>query len=300
MDTSQQKCAFVAIIGAPNAGKSTLTNALVGSKVAIVSPKVQTTRARVLGICMADEAQLVLIDTPGIFTPKQRLDKAMVEAAWSAVDADVIAVLVDAEYGIREDTKQIIEGLRLRNKKAILILNKVDALKQKDVLFTLATQLQDTGVFSDIFMISALKGTGVEDVKNYLVKHAPAGAWHYPPDQLTDISERMFAAEVTREQLFLNLHQELPYALMVETEAWEEKPDGSVKISQVVYVQRENQKKIVLGKGGETLKRVGSIARRELKRLWGREVHLFLFVKVREDWKDNPELYRVMGLDFVK
>jgi GTP-binding protein Era len=300
-----QHCGFAAIIGAPNAGKSTLVNALVGSKVAIVSPKVQTTRMAVRGVAMDGDAQIVFVDTPGIFKPRRRLDRAMVNAAWAgAGDADAVILLVDAaELTINpkgraaDDTHAIIEALKTDNRKAALALNKIDGMKRTDLL-PLVQALSSEGVFEEVFMISALKGDGVADLRSWVSKRMPQGPWLYPADQAADIPSRLLASEVTREKIYLRLHDELPYASMVETEKWEDRKDGSVKIDQTIYVQREGQKAIVLGKGGATIKLIGEMARKELEELFQRRVHLFLFVKVREDWADQRENYRQMGLEF--
>lgn len=292
------RCGFVAIIGAPNAGKSTLLNQLVGSKVAIVTHKVQTTRSRIRGIAMEGNTQIVFVDTPGIFKPKRRLDKAMVEAAWGgAGDADAILLMVDAEYERDEDLERIIEGLKSQGRKAILVLNKVDIAKREKLL-KLAERLNETGLFTDTFMISAATGSGVADLRRHLAGLMPPGPWHYPEDQAADVPLRSLAAEVTREKLFLRLHDELPYSLTVETEEWEQRKDGSIRIQQVIFVERESQKKMALGKGGQTIKKVGQMAREELEQLLETRVHLFLFVKVRENWSDDRERYREMGLDF--
>lgn len=294
----QTRCGFVAIIGAPNAGKSTLLNQLVGSKVAIVTHKVQTTRSRIRGIAMEGNTQIVFVDTPGIFKPKRRLDKAMVEAAWGgAGDADAIILMVDAEYEREEDLERIIEGLKSQGRKAILVLNKIDATSREKLL-KLAERLNEAGIFTDTFMISAMKGSGVADLRRHLAALMPAGPWHYPEDQAADVPLRSLAAEVTREKLFLRLHDELPYSLTVETEQWEQRKDGSIRIQQVIFLERESQKKIALGKGGQTIKKVGQMAREELEELFETRVHLFLFVKVRENWSDDRERYREMGLDF--
>jgi GTP-binding protein Era len=294
------RCGFVAIIGAPNAGKSTLLNQLVGSKVAIVTHKVQTTRARIRGIAMEGDTQIVFVDTPGIFKPKRRLDRAMVEAAWGgAGDADLIILMVDMENGRDEDVTRIVDGLKSQGRKAILVLNKVDACPREKLLKT-AAALNETGIFTETFMISALKGDGVADLKKYIAGLMPPGPWHYPEDQAADVPLRSLAAEVTREKLFLRLHDELPYSLTVETESWEQKKDGSIRIAQVIFVERDSQKKIALGKGGQTIKTVGQLAREELEEMLGARVHLFLFVKVRENWSDDRERYREMGLDFPK
>ncbi len=293
------RCGFVALIGAPNAGKSTLLNRLIGAKVSIVSPKVQTTRRRVLGVAMRGTAQVVFVDTPGIFAPKRRLDRAMVAAAWSgAGDADRIVLLVDAaKKKIDGDTRAIIEGLKKSGRTAICAINKVDAVPHEKLL-AIAAELSALFPFEHIFMISAETGDGVEDLMNEVVAHLPEGPHHFPDDQLTDLPVRLLASEVTREHLFRQLHEEVPYALTVETEAWEEFKDGSAKVSQVIYVARDNQKAIVLGKGGSRIKQVREAAQRELEGMLERKVHLFLFVKVRENWQEDPERYREMGLDF--
>jgi GTP-binding protein Era len=301
-----QRCGFCAIIGAPNAGKSTLINALVGSKVAIVSPKVQTTRMPVRGIAIAGETQIIFVDTPGIFRPRRRLDRAMVTSAWSgAEEADAVLLIVDAtdladKSPAARDTMAILEGLKERKgKKTALVLNKIDGMKRTDLL-PLVEKFHAEGVFEDIFLISALKGEAVADVAAWVAARMPQGPWLYPEDQAADIPSRLLAAEVTREKIYLRLHDELPYASAVETEKWEERKDGSVRIDQVIYVQREGQKAIVLGRGGQTIKRIGELARTELETLFGRRVHLFLFVKVREDWAENSEHYKEIGLDFPR
>ena len=293
-----RRCGYVALVGAPNAGKSTLLNALVGAKVSIVSPKVQTTRSRILGIAMAGRSQLVFVDTPGIFAPKRRLERAMVAAAWAgAHDADLVVLLVDAAKGIDEDTQHIIDGLKAAGRRAILALNKIDLVKREKLL-GLAARLDKEGIFDPVFMISGLTLSGVEDLRRHLAASVPEGPYLFPEDQLSDLPERLIAAEVTREQMFLQLHDELPYASTVETEAWEEFKDGSVKITQTIYVQREGQKAIVLGQGGRQVKRIGARARGELEKLLDRKVHLFLFVKVREDWTEDRERYEAMRLDW--
>jgi GTP-binding protein Era len=298
MNDPAPRCAFVAIVGAPNVGKSTLLNNLVGTKVSIVTPKVQTTRSRITAIAMAGPAQLVFVDTPGIFEPKRRLEKAMVAAAWSgAQDADLVVLLIDAKRGLDGNTRRIFDGLKRAGRDVILALNKIDLVKRADLL-GLAAACESHGIFSRTFMISALTGDGVQDLRDHLAAEAPEGPWLYPEDQLADISERLLAAEITREKLFLQLHQELPYATTVETESWEEKPDSSVRIGQVIYVQSDSQKPIVLGKGGRQIKAIGAAAREELELLMDRKVHLFLFVKVRPKWLDDPERYREMGLEF--
>ena len=299
------RCGFAAIIGAPNAGKSTLVNALVGSKVAIVSPKVQTTRMSVRGVAMAGETQIVFVDTPGIFKPRRRLDRAMVNAAWSgAADADAVILLVDAAEltanpngHAARDTDAIIEALKTDNRKAALVLNKIDGMKRTDLL-PLIERLSAHGLFEQVFMISALKGDGVGDLLAWVAERMPEGPWLYPEDQVADIQSRLLAAEITREKIYLRLHDELPYASTVETEKWEERKDGSVKIDQTIFVQRDGQKAIVLGKGGATIKLIGEMARKELEELFERRVHLFLFVKVSEDWAEKREHYREMGLEY--
>lgn len=303
-------CSVIAVIGAPNAGKSTLVNALVGAKISIVTQKVQTTRARIRGITVTDNVQLVFIDTPGIFSPKRRLDRAMVAAAWDGLDgADDILLIIDApayldgetEKGAagksRADAERIIEGLKAAGRKVILAVNKIDALPRAKLL-KLVHDLDQTGVFTDVFLISAKNGDGLKDLKAHLEKNAPAGPWLYPEDQLSDISDRLMAAEVTREKLFLRLHQELPYDATVETEDWKETKKG-IRIEQTIYVARDGQKGIVLGKNGQTLKLIGQLAREELSELLGAPVHLFLHVKVREGWADEAARLRQMGLDAV-
>ncbi len=294
------RCGFIALIGAPNAGKSTLINALVGSKVAIVTPKVQTTRTLLRGIAMEGQAQLVFLDTPGIFAPRRRLDRAMVTTAWSgAHDADIVAVLIDVKSGLNDDAEALLKKLQEVRQPKVLILNKVD-LVEKARLLALAQAANDTARFAATFMISATKGDGVADVRQWLAAHVPAGPWHYPEDEVSDAPVRQLASEITREKLYLKLHQELPYQSTVETESWTERKDGSVRIEQTIYVERDSQKKIVLGKGGQSIKAIGEASRRELAEILEKKVHLFLFVKVREGWGDDPERYRQMGLEFPK
>ena len=294
------RCGFVALIGAPNVGKSTLINALVGSKVAIVSHKVQTTRALLRGIAIAGRSQLVFVDTPGIFTPKRRLDRAMVTNAWSgAHDADIAAVLIDAKRGLDEEADAILGRLAEIGQPKILLINKVD-LVEKSTLLAIAKAANARSAFAATFMISALTGDGVGDVKRWLAEHVPEGPWHYPEDQITDAPLRQLAAEITREKLYSRLHQELPYQSTVETDTWKELKDGSVRIEQTIFVERESQRKIVLGKGGHTIKGIGAEARREIGETVGKPVHLFLFVMVRERWGDDPERYREIGLEFPK
>ncbi len=299
-EMEKTRCGYVTLIGAPNAGKSTLLNQLVGAKIAIVSPKVQTTRARVTAIAVEDQSQIIFVDTPGIFAPSRRLEKAMVNAAWEGVqDADVLALIIDANRGISKDVERIIEGLEKAEAKAHLILNKIDMIKREKLL-GLVQDLTDRGIFEDVFMISALNGDGVDHLRQTLAGQVPEGPWLFPEDQLATAPMRNLAAEVTREKLFLRLNQELPYSLTVETEKWEERKDGSIKIDQVVYVSRANHKPIVLGKGGATIKKIGAMAREELEEMMGCRVHLFLFIKVREKWLDDPERYQEMGLEFPK
>ena len=293
-------CGFIALIGPPNAGKSTLTNALVGAKVTIVSRKVQTTRALVRGIAMVGSSQLVLIDTPGIFAPRRRLDRAMVTTAWSgAHDADIVTLLVDAKKGLDEEAEAILEKLSEVRQPKVLVLNKVD-LVDKPALLALVQAINAKAKFDATFMVSALTGDGIDALKAWLAEHSPAGPWHFPEDEISDLSMRSLAAEITREKLFNRLHQELPYQATVETEVWKELRGGDVRIEQTIYVERESQRKIVLGKGGATIKAIGGEARKEITALTDQKVHLFLFVKVREGWGDDPERYRSMGLEFPK
>ena len=298
MGDAATRCGFVALIGAPNAGKSTLINALVGAKVSIVSRKVQTTRALVRGIAIVDAAQLVLMDTPGIFAPKRRLDRAMVTTAWGgASDADIVVLLIDARKGVDEEADAILGKLAAVRQPKVLVLNKVD-VAEKPALLTLAQKIGAKATFDATFMLSALTGDGVDDLKRWLADHSPAGPWHYPEDQISDAPLRALAAEITREKLFNRLHQELPYQATVETESWKELRGGDVRIEQTIYVERESQRKIVLGKGGQTIKAIGADARREIADMIDSPVHLFLFVKVRERWGEDPERYRGMGLEF--
>lgn len=294
-------CGYVAIVGAPNAGKSTLLNQLVGGKVSIVSAKVQTTRARITAIGMAGETQIVFVDTPGIFKPKRRLDRAMVAAAWSGIDdANAVLLLVDAAKGFDDESRAIVEALQQRKRTNVLLaLNKIDTVA-RDKLLGLAKELNDAYPFEQTFMISATKGSGVDDVRRDLAKRMPAGPWLYPEDQLADVPMRFLAAEITREQVYRALHDELPYAITVETENWKDQKDGAARIEQVIFVERDSQKKIVLGEGGQMIKRIGAYARKEMETQFDRRVHLFLFVKVRGDWGDDPERYEAMGLEFPK
>jgi len=294
------RCGFIALIGAPNAGKSTLINALVGTKVSIVTPKVQTTRALIRGIAMAGAAQLIFVDTPGIFAPRRRLDRAMVGTAWgSTQDADLVALLIDAKKGFTEEEEAILRPLADIRAPKILVLNKVDLIG-KPALLALTQALNERATFAATFMISALSGDGVGDLKVWFAAHVPPGPWLYPEDQISDAPMRQLAAEITREKLYLRLHQELPYQSTVETEVWKELRDGSVRIEQTIYVERESQRKIVLGKGGQAIKAIGAAARAEIAKAAEQPVHLFLHVKVREGWGDDPERYREMGLEFPK
>ncbi|MBN9069167.1 MAG: GTPase Era [Rhizobiaceae bacterium] len=289
---------FVALIGAPNAGKSTLLNQLVGAKVSIVTHKVQTTRAIVRGVATHGSAQIVFVDTPGIFSPRRRLDRAMVTTAWGgAKDADLVLVLLDAERGIRGDAEAMLAALSDVRQPKVLILNKIDRVKHEKLL-TLAADANAKAGFERTFMISALNGSGCGDLLDFVAERLPEGPWYYPEDQISDLPMRQLAAEITREKLYLRLHQELPYSSHVETEKWEEKKDGSVRIEQVIYVERDSQKKILLGHKGETIKAIGQAARKEIAEILEQKVHLFLFVKVRENWGDDPERYREMGLEF--
>jgi len=294
----ESRCGFVALIGAPNAGKSTLMNQLVGSKISIVTHKVQTTRAVMRGIAVEDNCQVIFVDTPGIFIPRRKLDEAMVSTAWgSARDADISVLLVDAERGIKDDVERIAENLKTVSSPVVLLINKIDQV-QRDQLLELTSRLNALHTFDETFMVSALNGDGCVDFMQYLVANLPVGPYMYPEDQISDLPLRMLAAEVTREKLYLRLHQELPYASHVETESWEEKKDGSVRIGQVIYVERESQKKIVLGKNGATIKAISTASRKELAELVEQPVHLFLFIKVRENWGTDPARFAEMGLEF--
>ena len=293
-----QHCGLVAVIGAPNAGKSTLVNRLVGAKVSIVTHKVQTTRAPVRGVAMRGQAQLVLIDLPGVFAPKRRLDRAMVRAAWAnAGDADAIVHVVDVRAPDSEDVARIVAGLKETNKKAILALNKIDQI-ERPALFAIAGKLNAEGVYTDIFMISALNGDGVDDLAKTLAERAPLGPWLFPEDQAGDAPARVLAAEITREKLMLRLHDELPYEATVETESWKEMKDGSARVEQTIFVARESQKKIAIGEGGRVVKAIGQDARKELEDILDKRIHLFLNVKVRENWSEERTRYSAMGLDF--
>ncbi|WP_377295647.1 GTPase Era [Rhizobium sp. SGZ-381] len=300
VDERPTRSGFVALIGATNAGKSTLLNRLVGAKVSIVSHKVQTTRAIVRGIAIHDRTQIVFMDTPGIFKPRRRLDRAMVTTAWGgAKDADRIMLLIDSERGIRGDAEAILDGLKDVHQPKILVLNKIDRVRPEDLL-KLAQIANEKVAFEQTFMISATTGSGCTHLMDYLAKELPEGPWYYPEDQISDLPMRQLAAEITREKLFLRLHQELPYASHVETEKWEERKDGSVRIEQVIYVERDSQKKIALGKNGEAIKAISTASRKEISEILEQPVHLFLFVKVRENWGDDPERFREMGLEFPR
>jgi GTPase len=298
--SAETRCGFIALIGAPNVGKSTLVNALVGSKVTIVSRKVQTTRALIRGIVIEDNAQIILVDTPGIFSPKRRLDRAMVSTAWSgAHDADLVCVLLDAKAGIDEEADAILNKLASVRHPKILVLNKIDLIPREKLL-ALAQAANERMKFEHTFMISALSGDGVDDLRKTLARMVPAGPFHYPEDQMSDAPLRHLAAEITREKIYRQLHQELPYQSTVETDSWTERNDKSVRIEQTIFVERESQRKIVLGKGGATIKSIGADSRKEIAEILGVPVHLFLFVKVRENWGDDPDRYREMGLEFPK
>ncbi|HKO73511.1 MAG TPA: GTPase Era [Bradyrhizobium sp.] len=297
---TRTRCGFVALIGAPNVGKSTLVNALVGSKVTIVSRKVQTTRALIRGIVIESNAQIILVDTPGIFLPKRRLDRAMVSTAWSgAHDADLVCVLLDAKSGIDEEADAILAKLATVQHDKILVLNKID-LVAREKLLALAKAANERLNFTTTFMVSALSGDGVGDLRHTLAEMVPPGPFHYPEDQMSDVPMRHLAAEITREKIFRQLHQELPYQSTVETDSWTERKDKSIRIEQTIFVERESQRKIVLGKGGATIKTIGAESRKELAEIVGQPVHLFLFVKVRENWGEDPDRYREMGLEFPR
>ncbi len=295
-----RRCGFVAVIGAPNVGKSTLVNAMVGSKVTIVSPKVQTTRTVIRGIAIEGDAQLIFVDTPGIFAPRRRLDRAMVAVAWSgAQEADIVALMVDARRGLDDETTAIVEKLGETATVKLLVVNKIDLVAKPNLLGLVSAANERTN-FAATFMVSALSGNGAPDVKRWLAGHVPPGPWHYPEDQISDAPMRALAAEITREKIYLRLHQELPYRSTVETDIWKELRDGAVRIEQTIFVERESQRKIVLGKGGQAIRAIGAEARKEIARLIEKPVHLFLFVKVREGWADDPARYREMGLEFPR
>jgi GTP-binding protein Era len=294
------RCGFVALIGAPNSGKSTLTNALVGAKVSIVTHKAQTTRGPVRGLALIGSSQVILVDTPGIFQPKRRLDRAMFASAWDrAGDADIVVLVIDAQRGLDRTLDPLFKHLPEVRRPIVAVLNKIDQVSKPDLL-RLVSEISAIRPFDRVFMLSALTGDGVGDLKTYLAEAVPPGPWLFPADQLTDASLRQTAAEITREKLFLRLHEELPYTLTVETADWKELADGSIRIEQTIYVERESQRKIVLGAKGRTIKEIGSAARAEIGEIAGAKVHLFLFVKVRERWADDPERYREMGLDYPK
>jgi len=298
--SEETRAGFVALIGAPNAGKSTLLNSLVGAKVSIVTHKVQTTRVPVRGIAMAGKSQIVFVDTPGIFTPKRRLDRAMVGSAWQgATDADLVALLIDAQRSLDEENRAIIGKLKEVPQPKILILNKIDLI-DREKLLALTAGANEMIAFERTFMISATKGDGVGDVRDYFAAAMPKGPWLYPEDEISDVPMRLMAAEITREKLYLRLHEELPYQSTVETDSWEERKDGSVRIEQTIFVERDGQKKIVLGQGGKMVKSISMDARKEISKEIERKVHLFLHVKVREGWGDDPERYRGIGLEFPK
>jgi GTPase len=298
--SNDTRCGFVALIGAPNVGKSTLVNALVGSKVTIVSRKVQTTRALIRGIVIENRAQIILVDTPGIFLPKRRLDRAMVRTAWSgAHDADLVCVLIDARAGIDEEAEAIFLKLAQVDHPKILVINKIDIVAREKLL-KLAQQANQQLTFAETFMVSAMTGDGVDDLRRALARGVPEGPYHYPEDQMSDAPMRHLAAEITREKIFRQLHQELPYQSTVETDSWTERKDKSIRIEQTIFVERESQRKIVLGKAGATIKSIGADSRKEIAEIVGVPVHLFLFVKVRENWGDDPNRYREMGLEFPK
>jgi len=300
MADDSTRCGFIALIGAPNAGKSTLLNAMVGSKVSIVSRKVQTTRALIRGIAIEGQAQLIFVDTPGIFSPRRRLDRAMVTTAWTgAHEADLVGVLIDARKGIEDEAEDILRRLDDVKTPRVLILNKIDVVT-KETLLTLAKDANAVAKFEATFMVSAMTGDGVGDLKTWLAQRVPHGPWLYPADQISEAPMRQLAAEVTREKLFERLHQELPYHSTVETDVWKKLRHGDVRIEQTIYVERESQRKIVLGRGGQTIKAIGEAARKEIAEIADAKVHLFLFVKVRENWGDDPERYRAMGLEFPK
>ncbi len=300
MEPEPTRCGFVAVIGTPNAGKSTLVNRLVGTKVSIVSRKVQTTRSIVRGIAIAGGAQVVFVDTPGIFAPRRRLDRAMVETAWGgARDADLVALIIDAARGLVAEVTELIGRLHEILQPKILILNKIDLVK-RETLLALADAANKTIAFERTFMISAATGDGLDDLMAYLAGVVPPGPWLYPADEVSDVPLRQLAAEITREKLFERLHEELPYQATVETDQWSEQKDGSVRVEQTVYVARDGQKKIVIGKGGQAIKSISMAARKEIAEIAERPVHLFLFVKVREDWADDPERYRAMGIEFPR
>jgi GTP-binding protein Era len=299
-DNVNSRCGFVALVGAPNAGKSTLLNALVGTKVSIVTHKAQTTRAQIRGVVTEDDAQMIFVDTPGIFAPKRRLDRAMVQSAWSgAGDADLVAFIVDAQRGINDEVEALIKGLKDIPHRKVLVINKIDMVKRESLL-ALSEKLNAEVAFEQTFMLSALQGSGVSDFLDWSANNIPLGPWHFPEDHLTDLTQALTAAEVTREKLFLRIHDEIPYNVTVETEAFKVQKDGSYRIEQVIYVTRDTHKKIMLGAGGQTIKAIGAESRAELMEIFETKVHLFLFVKVRQNWANDPGRYREMGLEFPK
>jgi len=295
---NNQRCGFIALVGAPNAGKSTLLNAMVGAKISIVTHKAQTTRAQIRGVVNRGNSQIVFIDTPGVFAPKRRLDRAMVKSAWSgAGDADFIALIIDAPKGITPEVDRLLAGIKRAGNTCLLVLNKIDKINPENLL-SLSAQLNERADFTRTFMVSALKGHGLEDFADWAEKSVPPGPWHFPEDQITDLSLALSAAEITREKLFLRVHEEIPYNITVETERFKVQKDGAYRIDQVIYVTRDGHKKIVLGKNGQSIKAIGAEARRELCEMFETKVHLFLFVKVRQNWADDPGRYREMGLEF--
>lgn len=299
-DNVNSRCGFVALVGAPNAGKSTLLNALVGTKVSIVTHKAQTTRAQIRGVVTENDAQMIFVDTPGIFAPKRRLDRAMVQSAWSgAGDADLVAFIVDAQRGINDEVEALIKGLKDIPHRKVLVINKIDMVKRESLL-ALSEKLNAEVAFEQTFMLSALQGSGVADFLEWSANNIPLGPWHFPEDHLTDLTQALTAAEVTREKLFLRIHDEIPYNVTVETEAFKVQKDGSYRIEQVIYVTRDTHKKIMLGAGGQTIKAIGAESRAELMEIFETKVHLFLFVKVRQNWANDPGRYREMGLEFPK
>lgn len=300
MTSESTRCGYVTFLGATNAGKSTLLNHMVGSKVSIVTHKVQTTRALIRGIGMHNETQIIYVDTPGIFDPRRRLDRAMIKTAWSGTqDADVVCLLIDAKRGFTEAIGEILERLKTVRQPKLLVLNKIDLVPRAELL-ALTNKANEICTFDETFMVSALNGDGVQDLMDNLCARMPQGPWLYPEDQASDLPMRQLAAEITREKLFLRLHEELPYASTVETEAWKTLKDGSARVEQTIYVQRDSQKKIVIGKAGQTIRGISSDARHEMAEIYGQKIHLFLFVKVRENWIDDPERYREIGIDFTK
>lgn len=298
MTNSETRCGFVTLIGAPNAGKSTITNNFVGSKVSIVSPKAQTTRTMVKGIGVYENTQIIFLDTPGIFKPRRRLDRSMVESAWSgAGNGDIIVLVVDAKRGFDDDTRKIIDELNRQKTEAVLLLNKIDMIA-KEKLLPLAAELNEYGNFKQTFMVSAQTGLHIDDFYHYLACNLPISNWYYPEDQMSDLPLKLLAAEIVREKLFLNLQEEIPYSLTVEPELWERREDNSVRAEMTIYVEREGQKKIIIGRGGDMIKKIGQSARHELEQLLEERIHLFLFVKVREKWIDDPARYKDWGLNF--